>query len=61
MERMEKPARMIERAKAGEIVSWLAGLSRDTYLNRMGRRAELDRAFALARAAGLWRLDHRRR
>jgi putative pyruvate formate lyase activating enzyme len=63
-----------------EIVGWLAGLSRDTYLNLMdqyypawkvttnsrfaaiNRRItgpEMDQAMALARAAGLWRLDDR--
>jgi putative pyruvate formate lyase activating enzyme len=63
-----------------EIAGWLAGLSRDTYLNLMDQyspawrvttnprfavinrrvsRPEMNQAFALARAAGLWRLDGR--
>src|SRR5262249_23474202 len=63
-----------------QIVAWLAGLSKDTYLNLMdqyspawkaktnARFAEINRrvtlpemlqAQELARAADLWRLDHR--
>jgi putative pyruvate formate lyase activating enzyme len=63
-----------------QIVGWLAGLSRDSYVNLMDQyypawkaktnprfgdinrrvnRPEMSRAFELARAAGLWRLDTR--